>query len=74
MAKQTPKGSQDRPFPIVPDTLLARLEEIFPSVVPTHLLEPQQFAVLVGQQQVLEKLRTEFRKQMGNNNLHETRV
>lgn len=74
MPERNPKRAADRPFPPVPAELLVRLEELFPRTIPTHLVEPQQFAVLVGQQQVIGKLRQEFRKQIGNNNLHETKV
>ena len=50
-------------FPYIPEELFKALEEAFPDRLPTDQLEPQQFAALIGRQQVIRFLRTRLASQ-----------
>lgn len=52
------------PFPGIPKALLDRLEELFPDALPPDLVGAEQTARLIGQQDVVRKLRTEYARQL----------
>lgn len=52
-----------QPFPGVPKPLLDRLKEIFPDQLPTNFVNPFETGRLIGQQDVLRKLKHEFDQQ-----------
>ena len=59
-------ATQDRPFPVVPQSLLERLEEVFPDRLPTFLPTDVETARLIGKQDVIRKLRAEYERQQNN--------
>jgi hypothetical protein len=61
-----PMATQDRPFPVVPLSLLDRLEEIYPASLPTFLPTEVETARMIGRQDVIRKLRTEYDRQNQN--------
>lgn len=59
--------AKDRPFPVVPLSLLEHLEWVsFRDRLPTQSIEVAEFARLQGQQDVIRKLRSEFERQSKN--------
>lgn len=56
----------DRPFPEVSVGLLKALEARYPRKLPTIETHERQLWIEVGQQQVLEHLRTHYEKQSKN--------
>lgn len=53
----------DKQPPLVDEKLVAWLEELFPNKLPSSILPHDDLIMLIGQQQIMAKLRSEVKRQ-----------